>query len=216
MKFSFSFSLISCFVTIVLLFLSSIQALDVSFIPNDTGDPSIPLSANYRDRLRKLCKLLTLNQPLPKEINEKKEILEKMCFKLSLDDQNIDSASPTGWFRRKFPSFSSFSSSGGKRWLYIGLTVTGSALLWKYHPLLMSGIKRFLKKSDGKSLSDDHHGGLNYGNDRIAQQDEIRLARLKKLGGGSSSSTTAPSDSGNSEGYSNQYDFSNNNPNKLL
>jgi hypothetical protein len=197
---------------IVVLFLSSVQALDVSFIPNDTGDPSIPLSANYRDRLRKLCKLLTLNQPLPKEISEKKEILEKMCFKLSLDDHNIDSASSSGWFRRKLPSFSSFSSSG-KKWLYIGLTVTGSALLWKYHPLLLSGIKRFLKKSGGKSLSDDPHGSF-YGNDRIAQQDEIRLARLKKLGGGSSSNPAVTSDSG--QGYSNQYDFSNNNPNKLL
>ena len=70
--------------------LNTAVALDVSWIPTDPDGP-LPLSANYRDSLRKLCYLMESGIPLPDELNQKKRVLDKMCRKLRTGDNNIAS-----------------------------------------------------------------------------------------------------------------------------
>jgi hypothetical protein len=84
-----SFKTLFVFFVLVVL---AVQALDVSFIPNDENAP-LPLSAKYRESLKKLCQLLNVKgAKLPVELEEKKDVLEKMCRKLAKDDANIGSA----------------------------------------------------------------------------------------------------------------------------
>lgn len=73
---------------VVLLAGRQLSALDVSFLPNDENAP-LPLSAKYRDALRRLCVLLEENRNLPKELEAKKPVLRNLCKKLRLDDENI-------------------------------------------------------------------------------------------------------------------------------
>jgi hypothetical protein len=92
-----SFKTLFAFFVLVVL---AVHALDVSFIPNDENAP-LPLSAKYRESLKKLCQLLNVKgAKLPAELEEKKDVLEKMCRKLAKDDANIDAAesrSLVGW-----------------------------------------------------------------------------------------------------------------------
>lgn len=82
----------SLFLLVLVAFALHLQALDVSFIPNDENAP-LPLSAKYRESLAKLCKLLQVNNAkLPPEIMEKRAVLEQMCQKLAKDNANIVSS----------------------------------------------------------------------------------------------------------------------------
>lgn len=79
-----------CLLLLLLLSLLSISlSFDISFIPANEDNPSLPLSAKYRDQLRKLCLIVEKSKTLPKELMEKKEVLNKMCFKLKQDDENV-------------------------------------------------------------------------------------------------------------------------------
>jgi hypothetical protein len=62
-------------------FVVAVRGLDVSWIPSDPEGP-LPLSANYRQKLSKLCQLLKSGKPLPREVHNSKEIVYKMCQKL--------------------------------------------------------------------------------------------------------------------------------------
>ena len=77
-----------CYVCYCLCTLTSLAALDVSFLPNDENAP-LPLSAKYRDALRRLCVLLEENRTLPKDVEMKKPVLRQLCKKLKADDVNI-------------------------------------------------------------------------------------------------------------------------------
>lgn len=64
-------------------------SLKLTFTPSD--DEQLPLSAKYRDALRKLCKLIDEGK-LPEEYTGKEDILKKQCIKLAKDDANISSS----------------------------------------------------------------------------------------------------------------------------
>ena len=77
----------------VLLLISRSCALDVSWLPSDAdGDGPLRLSTRYRDNLRKLCTLLRSKRP-PPELEEKRELLTKMCRRLASDDANAGTGS---------------------------------------------------------------------------------------------------------------------------
>lgn len=183
---------------LILLLLSCLilgQTLDVSFIPSDTDNPSIPLSTNYRIQLRKLCELIATGKTLPKELESKKTTLQKMCKKLAADDENIAIGTQKPWFMKYFERISG-------KWLVVGLgAIGGSLLVWKYQYAIVAVARRVFGDKKSKEL-----GGYQ---DRIAEQDEIRRARLKKLAGEKGGATL------NDQQYS-DYDFSNANPDKLL
>ena len=60
--------------------------MDVKWTPGSSG-AELPRSANYRSKLRELCKILHSGQRLPKTVNKKE--LAKMCEKLKIDDSNV-------------------------------------------------------------------------------------------------------------------------------
>jgi hypothetical protein len=108
--------------TLVIALALCVQALDVSFIPNDENAP-LPLSAKYRESLAKLCKLLDVKGArLPAELQEKRNVLEKMCQKLSKDNANIVAAKASSW-DVKTVAVTLFSVGGGyllwnnRRWI---------------------------------------------------------------------------------------------------
>jgi hypothetical protein len=158
---AFSFSLILA-ILFILCVVSS--GLDVSFTPADPDpDSSVPLSENYRKHLRKICEVLKKGGTLPEGIQSNKEKFKKMCAKLAADDENIQGSSFGG-------------VSLPRKWIFLGLFMGGSFLAWKFHPMILSSLK--------KSFSSKKLATVTYDNDRIAQQDAIRRARIEKLGGG--------------------------------
>lgn len=119
----------TCLVLCFLVLLSTCgfsRALDVSFIPNDENAP-LPLSQKYRESLRKLCKLLNGNPcSLPPEIEEKRNVLSKICVKLAKDDTMVESQGMDAISKKIQPKVLFFAVFG------IGATV----LLWKYRAWL--------------------------------------------------------------------------------
>jgi hypothetical protein len=77
----------------VCLFVLVVHGLDVSWIPSDPDGP-LPLSANYRKELSKLCHIIKSGKPLPKKVHNSKEIVYKMCQKLEAsNDISSDTSS---------------------------------------------------------------------------------------------------------------------------
>jgi hypothetical protein len=116
-------------ITLVIALALCVQALDVSFIPNDENAP-LPLSAKYRESLAKLCKLLDVKGArLPAELQEKRNVLEKMCQKLSKDNANIVASKASSW-DMKTVAVTLFSLGGGyllwnnRRWIKSKFTAT--------------------------------------------------------------------------------------------
>jgi hypothetical protein len=103
--------------TVILLCIGSIQlarSLKLTFTPSD--DEQLPLSAKYRDSLRKLCKLIEEGR-LPEAYTGKEEMLKKQCIKLAKDDANISS---------------SVSSSFEKNSMLVIIGVAGAAIYYAY------------------------------------------------------------------------------------
>lgn len=70
-------------VHILLALLSNAGGLDLTWIPADADGP-LPVSENYRDALTKLCTIIKGKEQLAPELIGKKEIIERMCVKLSM------------------------------------------------------------------------------------------------------------------------------------
>lgn len=101
--------LFSCFMCLC-------ASLDVSFIPNDENAP-LPQSTKYRAALARLCELIEdKSRQLPKELADKRKIVEKMCIKLKKDDQNVASSLIQQW--------------SPKHWLFLAAGVGGGWALW--------------------------------------------------------------------------------------
>ena len=66
------------------------QCIDVSWIPSDV-DPPLPLSSRYRESLKKLCIQISTGKSLHPDIENKKDILNKMCAKLQRDEGYLSS-----------------------------------------------------------------------------------------------------------------------------
>lgn len=140
------------------LLFGSYYAFDISFIRTDDKDSTVPLSAKYREQLRKLCKVLEKNSKLPKDLEAKKEELAKMCMKLKKDDENIESAESSGIINNKF----------ARKALLVGALVGSGWFAWKNAHMLLSFIP-FLG-----------NGKASVGISQEATQD-MRDARLKRF-----------------------------------
>lgn len=123
----------TCFVLVLLALITRTNSLEASFLPNSENEP-LPLSAKYRDSLRKLCILMnTEGALLPPEVVEKKDILAKVCAKLEKDDRNINAASS----EQKF---------GIKQKLMYGIIGIGSGYyLWSNRKWLKTQVNNLMK-----------------------------------------------------------------------
>lgn len=141
-----------------------VVTLDVSWIPTDPDGP-LPLSAKYRDSLRKLCGLMRSGNPLPAELSNRKRSLIKMCRKLDSGDDNI--ASVYGGLDR-------FNFSSIKKVLIAGFVGLGCKfLIWDKRREIEKSLKYFFKKFR-KSRTDDATRALRNAN-------EARDARLRRF-----------------------------------
>ena len=120
-----------------LLCLQFVTSLDVSWIPSDPDGP-LPLSAKYRNSLRKLCALIDNGTTLPPAVQAKKPTLIKMCKKLRTGDSNIASA-------LNFTTLTNFSKV-----LITGiLGIGGTFLLWDRRRLVGKTLRNILKAING-------------------------------------------------------------------
>lgn len=139
-------------------------SLDVSWIPTDPDGP-LPLSARYRDSLRKLCTLIESGQSLPAELVQKKHILTKMCQKLKSGDNNIKSAGST---------FNIFSVTSISRVAIAGIVGAGCKyLLWDNRRDIRSRLKSLMSKAS--------KGGEKQVLQGISDVQRAREARLKRF-----------------------------------
>jgi hypothetical protein len=141
-------------------------ALDVSWIPTDPDGP-LPLSAKYRDSLRKLCSLMKIGGPLPPELNEKKHVLNKMCLKLDAGDSNIASVD-------KFRNM--FSVATVRRVVIAGfVSLVTKYLIWDKR----RGIRKYLN-SIPKKFSSAGKGDISNTLTDVQIAREARLKRFQK------------------------------------
>ena len=146
--------------------LNTAVALDVSWIPTDPDGP-LPLSAKYRESLRKLCSLMKSGNPLPAELNQKKNVLDKMCQKLRAGDSNIASVD-------KFRNMFSVASVRGV--VIAGFVSLGCKyFIWdKRH-----GIRKYLTRRSPKFSKSDK-GDLSRTLTDVQIAREARLRRFQK------------------------------------
>lgn len=70
---------------LVLAFLPCTCSIKATWTPTDVNDGPLPLSTNYRNSLRSMCKKLSKNR-LPERMVDKRNMLEKQCTQLARDD----------------------------------------------------------------------------------------------------------------------------------
>ncbi|KAJ1423107.1 hypothetical protein B484DRAFT_452009 [Ochromonadaceae sp. CCMP2298] len=151
-------------IVLCFLLLTRTQALDVSFIPNDENAP-LPLSAKYRDSLRKLCVLMQAgDDKVPPELKGKKAVLGKMCKKLARDDANIGGS-----------TFDLSSWDLSLKTIVISLiSVGGGYVAWNNRRFLGRKIRSFFKSKSEvpvQRVDRDGAGGINIVNGNIIHGD---------------------------------------------
>lgn len=125
-------TLIYYFVLILLvLCCKHLSALDVSFLPNDENAP-LPLSAKYRDALRRLCVLLDENRNLPQELEVKKPVLRNLCKKLKQDDLNIAQGMQETRMQHSFV----------QSFLYLAVTIGSGYMLYQHKEAVVQWVKK--------------------------------------------------------------------------
>ena len=157
--------LVNVFLFLCFACLKLTTSLDVSWIPSDPDGP-LPLSAKYRDSLRKLCTLLNSGDKLPFELQQKRPTLVKMCKKLKSGDNNIASAA--------YNAFDFSSLSYFKKVVIAGIvSVGGGWVLWDKRRDIKRSLTAYLKKATGSSEKDT----LRY----LMDAQKAREARLKRF-----------------------------------
>lgn len=143
--------------TLVLLFaVQSSLAIELNWLPADPDGP-LPLSSKYRKSLQSLCKLIKSGSTLSSDVEEKRDVLVKLCAKLDAAEavSETDYASPLGGYRIT------------KKLLFIAAGVLfGAVGLLRTYQIFMSR-----RRSVG--------GAKTVG--RSATINDVRNARLKKL-----------------------------------
>lgn len=126
------------------LLLCTVTALDVSFIPNDENAP-LPLSAKYRDNLRKLCDLLDNGSPMSGMDSTKKKSLRSMCRKLKKDDDNIEAGTSN-------PFANVFAGQNFKKLILTILGVGGGYIIFKNHSAILTNLRKLFMPPKGVKL----------------------------------------------------------------
>ena len=151
----------------LLLFVFFSSCLDVSWIPSDPDGP-LPLSKRYHEALNKLCIMIKNGSKLPKEIENKVVILEKMCQKLEKSSNNL------------LPD--SFSSSSSSIIFYF---IFGGVIIYVIYKNKSKVMKYFPFNSPQSysrgSISNSNNSYSNVTQNDIKQNELAREARLKKF-----------------------------------
>ena len=157
------------------------HGLDVSFIPNDDNAATLPLSAKYRDTLRRLCTRLKSGDKLPNELVQKKKALTALCLKLEKDDKNIASAQRP--FNMDFVSVKNF-----RRLMFSILGIGGGFFVWIHRQWIFNfkQIKKAFLNLGGIFKRDTNSSNNNSTGDqeelqRMKEIQEAREARLKRF-----------------------------------
>ena len=154
------------------------NGLDVSFIPNDENAATLPLSAKYRDTLRRLCTRLKSGDKLPNELIQKKKTLTALCLKLEKDDRNIASA------HRPYNLNGFLSLKNFQRLIFSILGLGGGFFVWIHRQWIFNFHQ--LKKAFLKSKNDDKSNATGNQQEqeevqRLREIQEAREARLKRF-----------------------------------
>ena len=151
--------------------MNALLALDVSWIPSDPNDGPLPLSTNYRNNLRKLCKLMKAPKP-PPELLAKAAALEKMCRRLESDDRNVASSSG-----------GSILTANLRSVVLVGLAGIGiSYYAWHKRRMIVRTVRSWLKPLFSTATKryrlggDDDMPDIGNNNDQM-----LREARLKRF-----------------------------------
>jgi len=78
-----------CTRLILALLVVSSWALEGHWFPADPEGP-LPTSKEYRDRLRSLCNVMSSGNRLPKELEDKKPELQRLCQRLAEADKGAE------------------------------------------------------------------------------------------------------------------------------
>jgi len=146
----------------------TILALDAKFYANDDGADQLPLSASYRDSLRKLCTLLSTGGRLPQEHEKNKAKLKKMCQKLASDDDNIQKGAKEGLLPVALKSR-----------IFVGIaTLGGCYVMWTQRHVLAKFLSSAFRKKNilGRERNTDPATLAS-----SETTDYIRAARLRNL-----------------------------------
>jgi hypothetical protein len=152
----------------ILMLIAFTSALDVSFIPNDENAP-LPLSAKYRESLRRLCTILKSGSKLPPELIHKKKVLKSMCAKLDKDDRNI----AAGAVRLG----DLWKSKHLQKLFYGIISIFGGYFIWANRLVVFEVIRKVFargKKQYGRRLGDGD-------GEEIIDMQVAREARLKRF-----------------------------------
>ena len=160
------------------------NGLDVSFIPNDENAATLPLSAKYRDTLRRLCTRLKSGDKLPNELIQKKKTLTSLCLKLEKDDKNIASA------HSPFNLDSFVSAKNFRRLMFSIVGLGGGFFVWIHRQWIfnLKQIKKaflnlggIFKTSNNNKSSNTSHQQEQEELQRMKEIQEAREARLKRF-----------------------------------
>eukprot|EP01036_Dinobryon_divergens_P034848 gene34848-45093_t len=153
------------------------NGLDVSFIPNDENAATLPLSAKYRDTLRRLCTRLKSGDKLPNELVQKKKTLTALCLKLEKDDKNIASA------HRPFNLDSFVSAKNFRRLMFSILGLGGGFFVWIHRQWIfnLKQIKKAVLNLGGIFKTNANSKSNNSSDTSDHQQEQEQLQRMKEI-----------------------------------
>mmetsp|Transcript_26193 Transcript_26193/g.37555 ORF Transcript_26193/g.37555 Transcript_26193/m.37555 type:complete len:173 (-) Transcript_26193:1943-2461(-) len=157
---------LTAFLHIIVLLSSVAHAIDVSWIPVDgDGDGPLPLSKNYRDKLRKLCVIIKGPRPPPElaETSKRGVVLRKMCNRLEKDDKQGDF------------SLLTMGASTPKAVL-VGLVGVGIAV-FQYWPSIYQSVENFMRSFIRQQSQKNLHPNVW---DDLANE-KLREARMKRF-----------------------------------
>ena len=146
---------------ILAAFASTTAAIDVSWIPADPNGP-LPLSKNYRNALAKLCALEKLPPSVPAS---KRQTVKQLCRKLRASES----------------SDVSFISEHGFKVIVFLIALAAIPQQWYQN---VSGMWHRMRRGmlPRRSIGQRRAGG--HEERTMGRREHMRLARLRKLGGG--------------------------------
>ena len=86
---------------VLLIAIQNSLAIELNWLPADPDGP-LPLSSNYRKSLQSLCKLIRSGSTLSSDVEEKRDVLVKLCAKLDAAEavsEMDNNANPFGGYR---------------------------------------------------------------------------------------------------------------------
>ena len=156
---------LTAFLHIIVFLFSVTNAIDVSWIPVDgDGDGPLPLSKNYREKLRKLCVIIKGPRPPPElaENSKRGAVLRKMCGRLEKDDKQGDF---------------SLLTMGGSTPKAVLVGLVGVLAVFQYWPSIYQSVENFMRSLIRQQSQKNFHANVW---DDLANE-KLREARMKRF-----------------------------------